>query len=88
MENENKESIAPIIGPIEPVSTGEWMWTILVSGIPVIGLIMLFVWAFNKSENPSKANWAKASLVWMAIMFVLMIIFFSIFINTISNINS
>ncbi|MDC0304067.1 hypothetical protein OAL15_03550 [Flavobacteriales bacterium] len=52
------------------VSTGDWMTTMLISYIPIIGFIMLFVWAFG-SSNPSKANWAKAMLLWMLIAVVL-----------------
>lgn len=52
------------------VSTGDWMITMLISYIPVIGFIMLFVWAFG-SGNPSKANWAKAMLLWMVLFIVI-----------------
>ncbi len=61
------------------ITTGEWMGTLLVTMIPVIGLIMLFVWAFDSSSNPSKANWAKAQLIWSAIfigIFVLISVVF------------
>ena len=61
------------------VSIGEWMITILITAIPLIGLIMLFVWAFGDTANPSKKNWAIATLIWYAIAIVLMIIFFVIF---------
>ena len=61
------------------VSIGEWMITILITAIPLIGLIMLFVWAFGDTANPSKKNWATATLIWYAIAIVLMIIFFVIF---------
>lgn len=47
-----------------PINTGEWFLTILITNIPVIGLIMLIVWAFDKQGNPSKSNWAKAKLLW------------------------
>lgn len=47
-----------------PVSTGDWFVTILIAAIPIIGFIMLFVWAFGDATNPSKANWAKATLLW------------------------
>lgn len=53
------------------VSTGEWMGTILITALPLIGFIMLFVWAFSDGTNPSKANWAKATLLWMVIFMVL-----------------
>ena len=49
----------------------DWMITILITAIPLVGFIMLFVWAFGSNENPSKSNWAKATLIWTAISIVL-----------------
>ncbi len=61
------------------VSIGEWVVTILIASLPLIGLIMLFVWAFGDGANPSKKNWAIATLIWFAIAIVLAILFFVIF---------
>ena len=58
----------------EVVKVGEWMLTYLLAVIPIVGLVMLFVWAFGGNANPSKANWAKASLLWGAIVLVLYIV--------------
>jgi len=49
----------------------DWMITILITAIPLVGFIMLFVWAFGSNENPNKSNWAKATLIWTAIGMVL-----------------
>ena len=59
----------------EEVTLGDWMVTILLSAIPVVNLVMLFLWAFGSSTNPSKANWAKATLIWMVIGIALAILF-------------
>ena len=53
------------------MSVGDWMITMLVTSIPLVGFIMLFVWAFGDGTNPSKANWAKATLIFFVILFVL-----------------
>ncbi len=53
------------------VTLGDWMITYFISMIPLGGLIMMFVWAFGNSSQPSKANWAKAALLWGAIIFVI-----------------
>lgn len=58
------------------VKVGDWMIATLIVGIPLVGLIMLFVWAFGKDVNENKKNWAKANLIWFAIMAVIMIIIF------------
>lgn len=58
------------------VSFGEWFLTIFLTAIPLVGLVLLFVWAFGSTTNPSKANWAKASLAWAAIGIVIYLIIF------------
>lgn len=47
----------------EPVTIGNWLLTYLLLMIPVVNLIMIFVWAFGKGTPESKANWAKALLI-------------------------
>lgn len=59
------------------MSTKDWMITLLISAIPLVGFVMLFVWAFGSNENPNKANWAKATLIWMAILIGLCVLLWS-----------
>ena len=59
-----------------PMSVGNWFVTILIMAIPVVGLIMLFVWAFGDMALLSKRKWARAQLIWMLIAFVLVFLFF------------
>lgn len=61
-----------------PLTIGDWMITILITAIPLVGFIMLFVWAFGGGTHPSKKTWAQASLIWVAIGIVLMILFWGI----------
>lgn len=65
----------PFQQQVQEVTLGDWMVTILLSAIPIVNIIMLFVWAFGSDTNPSKANWAKASLIWMLIGIVLVVLF-------------
>jgi len=51
----------------EPLSVGQWILTILVMGIPLVNLIMLFVWGFGSEGNKGRANFCKAELIWIAI---------------------
>lgn len=57
------------------VSVGDWMITILIMVIPIVNFVMLFVWALSSSTPKSKSNWAKATLIWMAIGAALAIVF-------------
>ena len=80
--NANKENV-----PI--VSTGEWVASKFLLLIPIVNIIFLLVWAFNKSENKNKSNWAKATLivyvlrVFIYILIILM--FFSFFASLFSS---
>lgn len=63
----------------EVVKTSDWVITLLLTAIPVVGIIMLFVWAFSGGTNPNKANWAKAALIWMLVLIVVSILWSVIF---------
>ncbi len=58
-----------------PQSLGDWIINVLVSKIPLIGLIMLIVWAVDKNTQPEKANWAKAELIVKLIAIVIALLF-------------
>ncbi len=55
------------------VTIGDWIITLILMAIPLVNIIMLCIWAFGGNAPVSKANWAKASLIFMVIGFVLMI---------------
>ncbi|MCK6616882.1 MAG: hypothetical protein L6Q51_04485 [Cyclobacteriaceae bacterium] len=72
------------------MTTKDWIITLLIASLPFIGFIMLFVWGFGSGQNPNKSNWAKATLIWFVIVFVLSIIlwftvFAAIFATTMMN---
>ena len=47
------------------------MWMMFVTAIPVIGLVMVLVWAFT-GDNESRKNYYRAILCWV-LVFVLLI---------------
>jgi ABC-type Na+ efflux pump permease subunit len=61
----------------KPMTIGDWLITFLIQAIPLVGFIMLFVWAFGDGTHPSKKSWAQASLIFALIMIVLAIIIFA-----------
>ena len=54
-----------------PVSLGDWLITLIVASLPLIGLIMLLVWAFSAGTHPSKKTFCQAALILMVIAIVL-----------------
>ncbi len=62
------------------VTVKDWLLVMLLMCIPIVNLVMPFVWAFGGGNIPeSKKNWAKAMLLWAVIMigvYVLLIIVF------------
>ncbi len=60
-----------------PVSMGEWLVSFLLMMIPCVNIVMMFVWAFSKSEKKSKSNFFKVTLILAAISIVLWVILFA-----------
>ncbi|TAM94181.1 MAG: hypothetical protein EPN40_12035 [Rhodanobacteraceae bacterium] len=58
-----------------PVSLGDWILTLIVLAIPIVGLVMLFVWGFSSGTHPSKQNYCRAVLIFALIGFVLVFLF-------------
>ena len=59
----------------EPVKVGEWVLALVLMMIPCVNIIMMFVFAFSKTEKKSKSNFFKAYLIFYAIMLALMFLF-------------
>ena len=59
-----------------PLTVGDWIITSIILAIPIVGFVMLFVWGFGSNTQPSKANWAKASLIMIGISIVIALLFF------------
>ena len=57
------------------ISLGEWIITFIVLAIPLVNIIMLFVWGFSSGTNPSKQNFCKATLIVYAVCLVLFFVF-------------
>lgn len=63
----------------QPLTTGQFFLMDLILAIPLVGLIMCFVWAFGDGSNPNRKAWAKAKLIWILIGVVLTILFVVLF---------
>lgn len=49
------------------MTIGKWLLTFLISAIPIVGLIMLFIWAFGDDGNTTRQTFSKAYLLWTLI---------------------
>ena len=63
--NENKQDL----------TLGDWVLIKFITYIPLVNLIMYCIWAFSSNSDKVKSNFAKASLIWIAIGTVLYILF-------------
>lgn len=60
----------------EIVSVKEWIISLLIMSVPILGLIMMFVWALGGGAKESKSNFFKAQLIMAVIATVISIIAF------------
>ncbi|MCD8508780.1 MAG: hypothetical protein LRY73_02035 [Bacillus sp. (in: Bacteria)] len=63
------------------VSVMSWLLYLIVMSIPLVNIVMLFVWAFGSGVNKNKSNLAKASLI-LAVVFTILAIVFSIMVSS------
>ena len=59
----------------EPMKMSEWLVSLLITLVPCVGLIMIFVWAFGSTEKKSKSNFFKAYLVFGVIRIAILLIY-------------
>jgi len=60
----------------EVVTMKDWIITLLIMFVPIVNIVMPFVWAFGSGTNPSKANFFKAQIIIAAIGIILWFLFF------------
>lgn len=58
----------------EEMRTGFWVKTLLLQCIPIANIVCLFVWAFGSNSNSARKAYAKAMLIFTAIVILLSII--------------
>lgn len=73
----------------KPVSYLNWLGTYFIMFIPFVGgivfFVMLIVWAASSNTPESKKNWARATLTFIIIMFVLALILALLFVSLLKN---
>lgn len=70
----------------KPVSFLNWLGTYALLLIPYAGglvfIVMLFVWAFKEDTPESKKNWARSTLIFVAVMIIFLVINIMILLNS------
>lgn len=56
----------------------QWLGTLLLMFIPVVNVILLIYWSLSSKVNRNKRNWAVASLIFLVIAIILMIILYHV----------
>ena len=57
------------------MTLGNWIITMLLMCIPLVNVVLMFVWAFGSNVNKSKKTFFQAQLIFSAIGIVMIIIF-------------
>lgn len=70
----------------EHMTLGNWLVTMLLMIIPIVNIVLMFVWAFGANVNRSKKTFFQAQLIITGISIVLMIIFGAAIFASIANI--
>lgn len=86
------DAAPPAGSKYEPISVGGYIGISLLMCIPIVGLILMIVWACGGCRKINKRNFARASLILMAIMLVISLllglVFKSVFTNLINNLEA
>jgi succinate dehydrogenase/fumarate reductase cytochrome b subunit len=83
--NPNYQQSTHLNSDSEPMSVKSWVGTILLLVIPIVNIILLFIWAFGSGGNISRKNYAKASLIVAGCLIALYIIIAVVFVGAILN---
>lgn len=57
-----------------PLSLSDYMLMFLIMMIPVVNIVLLLVWAFDRKGNRNRRNFAKAGLIYFAIGIILTVV--------------
>ena len=67
------------MGESKVKSVEYWFVNILVASIPIIGFIMLLIWAFGDKSDQNRKNWAKATIIFFGVISILLLISIGLF---------
>lgn len=59
----------------DPMRVGQYLGMLLLMCVPILNIVLLFMWSFGNSVNLNKKNFARASLILGVIGIILSIVF-------------
>lgn len=62
-----------------PMTVGQYLIMFLIGIVPIVNIVMIFVWAFGSNVNTNKKNLCRAILIWALIILGLYIVLFIVF---------
>lgn len=68
--------------PQKEMSVADWILTLFLTALPIIGFILLLVWAFGDGTHRTKRNFSRAVLILILIWLVVYVIFIMVFAAT------
>ena len=74
----------------KPLTVGDWILTLIVLSIPVIGLVFLLYWALSSTSNVNRKNYCIAVLILAVILSALFLglFFMGVFASMMSGIST
>jgi hypothetical protein len=58
----------------KPISFLEWIGFYAVLLVPILNIVLLAIWAFSYNTPDNKKNWARATLVFIVVVFLLLVV--------------
>ena len=68
------EAVPPKGSKYDPITTGGYIGIMLLMCIPIVGIILMIIWACGGCKKINKRNLARASLIMMAVGFIISLI--------------
>jgi hypothetical protein len=69
--NYSNEIAKEFSGKHKPISTAGFFFTQLLLLIPLLNILLLFVWAFRKRTNANRQAFARSILIWMLLFLII-----------------
>ena len=58
----------------KPLSVGSYFWMLVLCFIPIVNIVMGFVWGFDSAVNTNRKNFGRAMLIMVIVMIGLWVI--------------